>query len=179
MSITPEERKLNDALAIAADVHRVQVRKAPDGRPYLCHVLDVVNALPKERHLERLIAALHDTIEDIAQENDSPEVAKQKRTALKLIIGLEFGPAVLGGVEAMTHLKKEGLTEAAELADYLEYIKTSVRPNDAAVAVKIIDNYVNMKDRVTQFVAGGQDAETARKKLHQYASSIVELTKKK
>jgi hypothetical protein len=36
-----------------------------------------------------------------------------------------------------------------------------------------------MKDRVTQFVAGGQDAENARKKLHQYACSIVELTKKK
>lgn len=177
MSISPEERQLNDALAVAADVHRDQVRKAPDGRPYLCHVLDVVNTLPKELHLERLIAALHDTIEDVATQEDAPEVAAQKRHALKLIIGLQFGPAVLAGVEAMTHLKPNGLTEKAELDHYLEYVKTSVSTNPAAVRVKLIDNYVNMKDRVAQFVAGGKDAEEARKKLHQYASSIVELTK--
>lgn len=91
----------------------------------------------------------------------------------------EFGPEVLAGVEAMTHLKAENLSEEAELAHYIDYIKTRVLPNDAAVAVKVIDNYVNMKDRVTQFVAGGKDAENARKKLHQYACSIVELTKKK
>ena len=177
MSITPEEKQLKDAIAVAADVHRNQVRKAPDGRPYLCHVLDVVNTLPKERHLERLIAALHDTIEDVADDNDTPEVAQQKRHALKLIIGLQFGPAVLAGVQAMTHLKPKGLSEAQELAHYIEYVRTSVLENPAAVAVKVIDNYVNMKDRVSQFAAGGKDAESARKKLHQYASSIVELTK--
>jgi hypothetical protein len=64
------------------------------------------------------------------------------------------------------------------LADYIKYVTTSVLSNDAAIPVKIIDNYVNMKDRVTQFVAGGKDAENARRKLHQYASSIVELTRK-
>lgn len=48
MSITPQEKQLNDAIAIAADVHRNQVRKEPDGRPYICHVLDVVNGLPND-----------------------------------------------------------------------------------------------------------------------------------
>ena len=169
MSLTPEERQLNDAIALAADVHRNQVRKDPDGRPYICHVLDVVNTLPKANHLERMVAALHDTIED------SPAT---KRKALKSLINRKFGPKVLAGVEAMTHLKKEGLSEAAELAHYLAYVKTSVLANRAAIAVKVIDNYVNMKDRVAQFSAGGKDAENARKKLHQYASSIVELTKR-
>jgi (p)ppGpp synthase/HD superfamily hydrolase len=168
--LTKEQKQLNAALEIAADVHRNQVRKAPDGRPYICHVLDVVIALPEHKHLERLVAALHDTVED------SP---KGKRKALKGKIKRLFGSKVLAGVEAMTHLKPEGLSEEAELAHYLDYVKTSVLANDAAVAVKVIDNYVNMKDRVTQFVAGGQDAENARKKLHQYACSIVELTKKK
>lgn len=169
MSLTPEERQLNDAIALAADVHRNQVRKDPDGRPYICHVLDVVNTLPKANHLERMVAALHDTIED------SPAT---KRKALKSLINRKFGPKVLAGVEAMTHLKKEGLSEADELAHYLAYVKTSVLANRAAIAVKVIDNYVNMKDRVAQFSAGGKDAENARKKLHQYASSIVELTKR-
>ena len=168
--LTKEQRQLNAALEIAADVHRNQVRKAPDGRPYICHVLDVVIALPEHKHLERLVAALHDTVED------SP---KGKRKALKAKIKRLFGPKVLAGVEAMTHLKPEGLNEADELGHYLDYIKMSVLPNGAAIPVKIVDNYVNMKDRVTQFVAGGKDAEKARKKLHQYASSIVLLTAKK
>ena len=179
MSITPEEKQLNDAIALAADIHRNQVRKEPDGRPYICHVLDVVNAIPKEKHLERLVAALHDTVEDVAEEEKDLEVANQKREALRLEIGQKFSPEVLAGVEAMTHIKQEGLNEVDALAHYLEYVKKSVLDNDAAITVKIIDNYVNMKDRVAQFAAGGADAENARKKLHQYASSIVELTKKK
>ena len=179
MSITPQEKQLNDAISLAADIHRSQVRKEPDGRPYICHVLDVVNAIPKEKHLERMVAALHDTVEDVAEEEKDLEVANQKREALRLEIGQKFGPEVLAGVEAMTHLKKKGRTEDEELADYLDYVKSCVSKNKAAIPVKIIDNYVNMKDRVTQFVDGGKDAENARKKLHQYASSIALLTKKK
>jgi guanosine-3',5'-bis(diphosphate) 3'-pyrophosphohydrolase len=189
MSITLQESQINDALAIAADVHRNQVRKEPDGRPYICHVLDVVNGLPndlplqdpnfKDIHLKRLVAALHDTIEDVADKDKPGAAADQKRAELRQKILAEFGPEVMAGVEAMTHLKPENLSEEAELAHYIDYIKTSVLPNDAAVAVKIIDNYVNMKDRVTQFVAGGKDAEKAREKLHQYACSIALLTEKK
>ena len=186
MSITPQEKQLNDAIALAADIHRNQVRKEPDGRPYICHVLDVVNGLPndlplqdpnfKDIHLKRLVAALHDTIEDVADKDKPGAAADQKRVELRQKILAEFGAEVLAGVEAMTHLKPENLSEEAELAHYIDYIKTSVFPNDAAVAVKVIDNYVNMKDRVTQFVAAGKDADNARKKLHQYASSIALLT---
>ena len=167
--ITAKQKKLNEAIALAADIHRGQVRKKPDGRPYICHVLDVVNALPPKKHLERMVAALHDTVEDIPAE---------KRKDLKKDIAKHFGTEVLAGVEAMTHLKKEGLSDKATLADYLRYVRKNVLANKTAVSVKIIDNFVNMKDRVTQFVAGGKDAENARKKLHQYASSIALLTKK-
>lgn len=168
--LTKEQKQLNDALELAADVHRNQVRKAPDGRPYICHVLDVVIALPEHKHLERLVAALHDTVED------SP---KGKREALKAKIKRLFGPKVLAGVEAMTHIKKEGQSEVDALDHYLDYVESSVGNNPAAIPVKIIDNYVNMKDRVTQFVAGGKDAEKAREKLHQYACSIALLTEPK
>jgi (p)ppGpp synthase/HD superfamily hydrolase len=168
--LTKEQKQLNAALELAADVHRNQVRKAPDGRPYICHVLDVVIALPEHKHTERLVAALHDTVED------SP---KGKRTALRQKIKRLFGPKVLAGVDAMTHHKTKGLSEDEELAEYLDYVESKVGNNKAAVPVKSIDNYVNMKDRVTQFVAGGKDAENARKKLHQYASSIVLLTEKR
>ena len=45
--------------------------------------------------------------------------------------------------------------------------------------MKLADNHANMRDRVTQFLAGGKDAEKARKKLYDYASSIALLTAKK
>jgi guanosine-3',5'-bis(diphosphate) 3'-pyrophosphohydrolase len=170
MSITPEEKQLNAAIALAADVHRNQVRKEPDGRPYICHVLDVVNAIPKDKHRERLVAALHDTIEDV-----DPD----KLDWLLNTITEQFGDEVLDGVIAMTHDKKEGFDEAEELTDYLKYIEEEVLGDPAAPAVKIADNYVNMKDRVGQFIAGGPEAEDARKKLHQYARSIALLTAKK
>ncbi len=176
MSITPQEKQLNDAIALAADVHRNQVRNEPDGRPYICHVLDVVNAIPKDKHLERLVAALHDTIEDVVGDDDTAEIGNQKRAELKSRIRHEFGPEVLAGVEAMTHLKPKDLSKDAELDHYIEYIKANVLQNRAAIVVKIVDNYVNMKDRVTQLAADSED-EKARKKLHQYACSIVELTK--
>lgn len=165
--ITEEQRMLNAAIALAAKVHVGQVRKEPDGRPYICHVLDVVNALPAHLHTTRLVAALHDTVEDI-------EPARQQW--LKDTIKAKFGAEVLAGVEAMSHDKPKGLDKAGELAHYLRYVRKKVASNKAAIPVKIIDNYVNMKDRVTQFVAGGKDTVKAREKLHQYAQSIALLT---
>ena len=168
--ITPEQLQLNEAIALAAEVHTGQVRKMPDGRPYICHVLDVVNALPAELHTTRLVAALHDTVEDIAEE---------KREWLKDEIKRRFGSEVLAGVVAMTHVKPKGLTEEEEPADYLKYIEEKVLADPHAPLVKLADNYVNMKDRVTVFIAGVTDSEKARVKIHQYALSIALLTTKK
>jgi (p)ppGpp synthase/HD superfamily hydrolase len=130
----------------------------------------VVNAIPKEKHLERLIAALHDTIEDVEE---------ARFEWLMDTIEQQFGDDVLKGVIAMTHDKKEGLSEEEELADYLKYIEEEVLGDPATPAVKLADNFVNMKDRVGQFIAGGPEAENARKKLHQYARSIALITAKR
>jgi guanosine-3',5'-bis(diphosphate) 3'-pyrophosphohydrolase len=165
--ITEEQRLLNEAIALAAKVHVGQVRKQPDGRPYICHVLDVVNALPHHMHEFRLVAALHDTIEDIEPE---------RREWLRDEIRGKFGPEVLAGVEAISHWKKPSPSEAEKLHHYVEYVHKQVHNNPHAPAVKLADNYVNMKDYISQFVAGGKDAEKAREKLHQYASSIALLT---
>jgi len=168
--ITEQQRLLNEAIALAAEVHVGQVRKQPDGRPYICHVLDVVNALPERLHELRLVAALHDTIEDIEPE---------RREWLRDRIRTQFGPYVLGGVEAMSHLKKsqELTTEGDLLLEYEEYIKTSVVHDIYAWTVKVVDNYVNMKDHVAKFIDGNpEEREKSRAKLNQYASSIATLT---
>ena len=163
--ITPEALQLNQAIALAAEVHQHQIRRPPDGRPYICHVLDVVNALPKEDHLARLVAALHDTIEDAADEDDDGATAYRKRAEVEARIkALGVNEAVLLAVKAISHLGGTG-----EESEYLQYVREKVKPNELARRVKIIDNYVNMKDMV-----GDSPANKAR--LHKYAQSIAILT---
>jgi (p)ppGpp synthase/HD superfamily hydrolase len=175
MSITPHQRQLNDAIAIAAAVHSDQVRKPPDGRPYLCHVLDVMNMMPANDHLARLVAILHDTVEDAAEKEDSDTIKKDKREAVRQRIkDAKFDDAVLLAVEAISHIKKHGLPSLGKTEEYLLYVNESVLPNRLATQVKIADNYVNMKD----LIAAGASDDEARGRLHKYASSIALLTKK-
>jgi (p)ppGpp synthase/HD superfamily hydrolase len=175
MSITPQEKQLNDAIAIAADVHRGQVRDFPDGRPYLCHVLDVMNMMPANDHLARLVAILHDTVEDAAEKEDSDTIKEDKREAVRQRIkDAKFDDAVLLAVEAISHIKKHGLPSLTKTEEYLLYVNESVLPNCLATQVKIADNYVNMKD----LIAAGAAGDEARGRLHKYASSIALLTKK-
>ena len=175
MSITLQESQINDALAIAADVHRGQVRDLPDGRPYLCHVMDVMNNVPANDHLARLVAILHDTIEDAAEKTDPDNVKEIKREAVRQKIrAAKLGDAVLLAVEAISHIKKHGLPSLGKTEEYLLYVNESVLPNRLAMQVKIADNYVNMKD----LIAAGASDDEARARLHKYASSIALLTKK-
>jgi (p)ppGpp synthase/HD superfamily hydrolase len=175
MSITPQEKQLNDAIAIAADVHRGQVRDFPDRRPYLCHVLDVMNMMPANDHLARLVAILHDTVEDAAEKEDSDTIKEDKREAVRQRIkDAKFDDAVLLAVEAISHIKKHGLPSLGKAEEYLLYVNESVLPNRLATQVKIADNYVNMKD----LIAAGASDDEARGRLHKYASSIALLTKK-
>ncbi|MEI7652268.1 MAG: hypothetical protein WCJ96_09720 [Verrucomicrobiota bacterium] len=175
MSITPQEKQLNDAIAIAADVHRGQVRDFPDSRPYLCHVLDVMNMMPANDHLARLVAILHDTVEDAAEKKDSDTIKEDKRKVVRQRIkDAKFDDAVLLAVEAISHIKKHGLPSLRKTEEYLLYVNESVLPNRLATQVKIADNYVNMKD----LIAAGASDDEARGRLHKYASSIALLTKK-
>jgi len=163
--ITPAQLLLNQAIALAADIHQGQVRREPDGRPYICHVLDVVNALPKDDHQARLVAALHDTIEDAPAHNDDASTAQLKRDKVEARIkSLGVSEEVLAAVKAISHLGATG-----EQSEYLAYVREKVKPNALARRVKIIDNYVNMKDLV-----GASEAQRAR--LHKYAQSIAILT---
>ena len=184
MSITLQESQINDALAIAADVHRGQVRDLPDGRPYLCHVMDVMNNVPANDHLARLVAILHDTIEDAAEKTDPDNVKKgapdedvktKRENVRQRIKDAKFDDAVLLAVEAISHIKKHGLPSLGKTEEYLLYVNESVLPNRLAMQVKIADNYVNMKD----LIAAGASDDEARARLHKYASSIALLTEKK
>jgi hypothetical protein len=60
-----------------------------------------------------------------------------------------------------------------EGADYEQYIREQVKGNKLARAVKLADNYVNLKDRIAALIAGDQ---TAAEKVHKYGMSLKILT---
>ena len=176
MDEAQKENQLKDAMRIAIDTHRDQFRDPPDSRPYLCHVLDVMHMMPTHDHLARLVAILHDTIEDAAKKGAPDEDVKTKRENVRQRIkDAKFDDAVLLAVEAISHIKKHGLPSLGKTEEYLLYVNESVLPNRLAMQVKIADNYVNMKD----LIAAGASDDEARARLHKYACSIALLTEKK
>ena len=103
---------LERAIAIAAEAHAGQTDKA--GEPYLLHVMRVVLGVRGEN--ERIVAALHDVVED------NPEEGRR-------IMVERWPDDILAAVDAMTHRKGE------PYADYIE----RVAANPIARAVKLVD----------------------------------------
>jgi (p)ppGpp synthase/HD superfamily hydrolase len=164
MSITPDtikeqQRVYAVAYAIAEKAHAGQFRHLPDARPYFEHVKDVAAMMPTWEL--KTVAILHDAIEDTT---DKPEGIKVTEDTLKAA-GIPLN--IVQGVVAMT--KPEG-------ADYEQYIRDKVKGNALARAVKLADNYVNLKDRLAALIAG--DA-TAEEKVHKYGLSLKILTEPK
>ena len=152
MTIGDAQKAYDIAYAIAEKAHAGQFRKAPDNRPYFEHCKDVAAMMPT---LElKTVALLHDVIEDTTV------------TAQDLLAAGIPNP-IVDAVVAMT--KPEGAT------DYLAYVKSHVLPNEMARKVKLADNYVNLKDRLAAIIAGGPEAEYARRKVEEYVGSIQVL----
>ena len=147
------------AYAIAERAHAGQFRHLPDARPYFEHVKDVAALMPTWEL--KTVAILHDAIEDTI---DKPEGVKVTEDTLK---AAGIPPHITQGVVAMT--KPEG-------EDYETYIREKVKGNELACAVKLADNYVNLKDRIAALIAGDQ---TAAEKIHKYGLSLQILTEPK
>ncbi len=143
------------AYELAEAAHEGQKRH--DGKtPYFEHVKEVASKV--HGWDLKTVAILHDTIEDTEITAGS-------------LLREGFPKPIVQAVVA--------LTKAPGTKDYLGEIRRKVLPNKLARPVKLADNHANMRDRVTQFLSGGKDAEKARKKLHDYAGSIALLTAKK
>ena len=145
------EEMYKRAYALARKAHAGQKRKDKK-TPYFEHVKEVASRVSGWDL--KTVAILHDTIEDT------------KVTAQSLL-DEGFPKQIVKAVEALTKPK--------DCKDYLAEVRRKVLPNKLARVVKISDNYANMRDRVSEWPKSAK----ARKKLHDYASSIALLTKKK
>jgi (p)ppGpp synthase/HD superfamily hydrolase len=147
------------AYQIAEKAHAGQFRELPDGRAYIEHCKDVAAMMPTWEL--KTVAILHDTIEDTREKPEAERVTPE----LLLSKGI---PAKL--VEAVV-----AMTKPVGIEDYLAYVRDHVLPNEMARKVKLADNYVNLKDRLAAVIAGGPEAEYARKKVKEYVGSIQVL----
>jgi len=66
--IPPPLPTLEDAIALAASAHRGQVYPSPQGEPFILHPLRVM--LRVEGTIDRIVAVLHDLVEDTAYSLD-------------------------------------------------------------------------------------------------------------
>lgn len=108
---------LERAIQIAAEAHAGQIDKA--GQPYILHPLRVM--LRMENEHERIVAVLHDVIEDTS-------------VTLAQLAAEGFPAIVIDAVHELTKLLGESRLSAA----------TRVARNPIALAVKLADNSDNM-----------------------------------
>lgn len=108
--------KLKEAIHLATSCHKGQVDKA--GKPYIEHPMRVMSAVAGE--VEKIVAVLHDTLEDTAITLEELES--------------RFGTEVTEALVALTKNKDE---------DYFDFIQR-VKENEIAVKVKIADLKDNM-----------------------------------
>ncbi len=104
---------LDTAIKLATDAHAGQIDKS--GEPYILHPLRVMLAMKTDE--ERIVAVLHDVVEDSAWTCDD------------LYWQHGFKPEIVQAVAALTRGKDE---------DYFDFIRR-LAPNPIARSVKIAD----------------------------------------
>jgi (p)ppGpp synthase/HD superfamily hydrolase len=109
--VEQEVSKLEQAIRLATHLHAGQVDKA--GKDYIEHPLRVMNSV--EGETEKIVAVLHDTLEDTT-------ITLEELEHL-------FGPVVALAIKALTREEDE---------DYFGFIHR-VKTNEIAVQVKIAD----------------------------------------
>jgi len=117
---------LNDAIAIAAIVHKDQTDKAGD--PYILHPLRLMMKMNTEE--ARITAVLHDVVED---SRDNPA---ETRWTFERLRADGFSEEIVEAVEGVTNRKEQGET-------YEEFVERAAA-NPISRAVKIADLEDNM-----------------------------------
>ncbi|SDD92066.1 phosphohydrolase [Actinokineospora iranica] len=135
---------LDDAIRIARDAHDGQLDKC--GMPYIGHPLRVMNAVTGER--ERMVAVLHDVIEDTAVTADD-------------LLAAGCPPEV---VTAVVAISKE---PAESQSDYL----TRVSANPIALTVK----YADIADNSSPARLAQLDVATRDRLSAKYAQALAFL----
>jgi (p)ppGpp synthase/HD superfamily hydrolase len=119
--VTSDRTQLAVALELATAAHRGQVYPSPEGEPYICHPIRVMEAVQEGD--EQIVALLHDVLEDT-----SVEVAELYERG--------FGEHIVRAVVLLTH------DETVSYADYIERLAA----DPLARRVKLADLADNLRN---------------------------------
>lgn len=111
---------LEDAILLATHAHKGQIDKV--GEPYILHPLRVMFTFPPYRPQQRMVAVMHDVLEDTAVTAED-------------LLRTGCDPNIVQSVVALTYT--DGMR--AEGFSYHDFITQSVLPNEIARDVKIAD----------------------------------------
>jgi GTP pyrophosphokinase len=138
----PLTHRFDEALRLAADVHRNQGRKGTQV-PYLAHILGVTSiALEYGADEDEAIGAvLHDSLEDAPEELGAE--------ALRRVIRLKFGHRVLDVVEACTDA--ESGSKPAWRTRKEAYVASIPHKTASALLVGTADKVYNVRAILTDF----------------------------
>lgn len=143
---------LDSAILLAAQAHHGQ--EDQQDRPYILHVLAVMNGLPDDADdAMRIAAVLHDVIEDV------PAFAYRVDALLAKVADPETREAIQDALELLTRRDMN--------APYLDYVRRIVESgNRIAIAVKRSDLAHNLSR-----LGGVQDAATRERLSRKYSGA--------
>jgi|HubBroStandDraft_1064217.scaffolds.fasta_scaffold20072_3 (p)ppGpp synthase/HD superfamily hydrolase len=144
--MTREAPTIEDAIALAAQVHREQRYPSPEPEPYIFHPLRVM--LRFSAPIDQMVAVLHDAIEDTDLGIDD-------------LVGAGYPAEVVTAIDRLTHRDDESYEE------YIERLAT----NDVARRVKLADLDENLANNRRSRYADGNAERVAR-----YEAAVARLT---
>jgi len=143
-------RQVKDALYMAEDAHRNQLRKY-SGQPYFTHLLRVAAQtakLPGATASMVAAAALHDLLEDVA----TPDTMEVWRNAITVEIGFEVMVYVLGLTNPSKRFKHLSRAERKEMDR--KHLKT--QPIEVR-RIKLVDRIDNLAETLFDSMNGYAD----------------------
>jgi (p)ppGpp synthase/HD superfamily hydrolase len=144
-SAAPDGPTLEETIAFAARAHQGQIYPSPGGEPYILHPLRVMLRL--EAPLDRIIAVLHDVVEDTAYTLDD-----LRRRG--------YPPGVVEAVDRLTRREDE---------EYMAYIER-VAYYPAARRVKLADLADNLSNSQRL-----PDTDEVRERIARYEAARARL----
>lgn len=139
---------LEEAIILATNAHRGQLDKV--GEPYILHPLRVMFKFPPYQPKERMIAVMHDVIEDT-------DITAQD------LLEEDCDPEVVAAIVAMSKTDKH--------TNYMDFITNKVLKNELARAVKLEDIADNLSmERLLRL-----DAATQERLIRKYNKALEVL----
>ena len=152
-SAVDDRPSVEDAIALAARAHKGQRYASPEREPYIFHPLRLMLSLDDPH--ERIVAVLHDAVEDTHLE-------------LRHLVEAGYPPRVVAAVDAVTHRPDESYD------DYIE----RVADNEVARRVKLADLRENLANnlRLPASPAKAERIERYRRALARLGDSTSPTT---